>query len=61
MLNVCSVLFFSGLLRDRTKTYTLSFVVSGLIIILSGVSMFLWPCLKGAREKKKVIVGETDQ
>ena len=52
---------FSGLLRDRTKTYTLSFVTSGLIIILSGVSMLFWPCLKAAKEKKKAIVEETDQ
>lgn len=52
---------FLGLLRDRTKTYTLSFVTSGLIIILSGVSMLLWPCLKAVKEKKKAIVEETDQ
>ncbi|CAF2076194.1 unnamed protein product [Rotaria magnacalcarata] len=41
-----------GLLRDVSHTYKLSFLTSGFIIILSGMAMFFWPCLKGTNTKK---------
>ncbi|CAF3355714.1 unnamed protein product [Rotaria socialis] len=41
-----------GLLRDVSHTYKLSFLTSGFIIILSGVAMFFWPCLKTTNTKK---------
>jgi len=41
-----------GLLRDLSRTYKLSFLTSGFIIILSGIIMFLWPCFKSTNKKK---------
>ncbi|CAF0909947.1 unnamed protein product [Rotaria sordida] len=41
-----------GLLRDLSHTYKLSFLTSGFIIILSGISMFLWPCFTSTNKKK---------
>ncbi|CAF0853519.1 unnamed protein product [Adineta ricciae] len=38
-----------GLLRDVSHTYKLSFLTSGFIIIISGLIMFLWPCLKAKK------------
>ncbi|CAF4647633.1 unnamed protein product, partial [Rotaria sp. Silwood2] len=41
-----------GLLRDHSDTYKLSFLTSGLIIILSGMIMLLWPCFASTNKKK---------
>ena len=45
-------IYFLGLLRDVSHTYKLSFLTSGFIVILSGISMFLWPCFKTTDKKK---------
>ncbi|CAF3440385.1 unnamed protein product [Rotaria sp. Silwood1] len=41
-----------GLLRDLSHTYKLSFLTSGIIIMVSGMSMFLWPCFTSMNKKK---------
>lgn len=45
-------LLILGLLRDLSHTYKLSFLTSGVIIILSGLGMFFWPCLSTTNKKK---------
>lgn len=47
------VFYSLGFLRDLTDTYRLSFLTSGFIIIISGVSMFLWPCFKPMSKDEK--------
>lgn len=45
---------FLGWVKDHSKDYELTFYISGLFMVLSGVVILFWPCLKNKKSNENL-------